>query len=180
MDRKGERSARKQIAQKRRHRTTPDPQPTRQGDYTAFMGTGGTEESRPLEVVQSQTTDPRRSGREKRTQRHQQDQYTDDYPKVDNLGVYAVEGVRYRLFAKQERIICVYHWKIISRKKAYAKQNKSNQIVAELNHYKLPLCIDGWDETRGICYNMDGYGHIYHRLGRRTRKVEHRIYCRRL
>ena len=51
----------------------------------------------------------------------------------------------------------MYHGKKISRKKAYAKQNKSNYIVEVMNHYKLPLCIVGWDETRGICYNKSGY-----------------------
>ena len=45
----------------------------------------------------------------------------------------------YGLFAKQEfsiknRVICVYHGKKISHKKAYAKQNKSNYIVEVMNH----------------------------------------------
>ena len=51
----------------------------------------------------------------------------------------------------------MYQGKKISRKNAYATQNKSNYIVEVMNHYKLPLCIDGWDETRGICYNKSGY-----------------------
>ena len=135
---------------------------TRQDDYTAFTGTGGTEESRRPEMGQPQTTDPRRSGREKRTRGYQPEQNTNEYTNNDKLGVYAVKGMGYGLFAKQEfsikdRIMCVYHGKKISRKKAYAKQNKSNYIVEVMNHYKLPLCIDGWDETRGICFNKGGY-----------------------
>ena len=60
------------------------------------------------------------------------------------------------LFAEQEfrikdRYICVYHGKKILRKKAYAKQNRSNYIVEAMNHYYLPLCIDGWDKSRGVC-----------------------------
>ena len=42
-------------------------------------------------------------------------------------------------------------------KKAYAKRNKSNYIVEVMNHYNLPLCIDGWDKSRGVCFNNGGY-----------------------
>ena len=158
---KAREALRKQLTEKRHHRTTPDPLPMQQDDYTAFTGTGGTEEVRQPEMGESQT-DPRRSGREKRTRGYQPEQNTDEHTNNEKLGVYAVEGMGYGLFAKQEfsikdRIICVYHGKKISRKKAYAKQNKSNYIVEVMNHYRLPLCIDGWDETRGICFNKGGY-----------------------
>ena len=68
----------------------------------------------------------------------------------------------YGLFAKQsfsikDRVICVYHGKKISQKKAYAKTQQSNYIVEVANHYKLPLCIDGWDNTRMVCYNKGGF-----------------------
>ena len=53
--------------------------------------------------------------------------------------------------------MCVYHGKRISRKKSYAKSQKSNYIVEVANHYKLPLCTDGWDETKGKCFNKGGY-----------------------
>ena len=48
------------------------------------------------------------------------------------------------IFSIKNRVICVYHGKKISRKKAYAKKQKSNYIVEVANHYDLPLCIDGW------------------------------------
>ena len=25
------------------------------------------------------------------------------------------------------------------------------------DHYDLPLCIDGWDNLRSVCYNKGGY-----------------------
>ena len=25
------------------------------------------------------------------------------------------------------------------------------------NHYDVSLCIDGWDDSRGVCYNKEGY-----------------------
>ena len=45
----------------------------------------------------------------------------------------------------------------ISRRKAYAKNNKSNYIVEVMNHYDLRLCIDGWDKSRGVCFNKGGH-----------------------
>ena len=68
----------------------------------------------------------------------------------------------YGLFAKEafsikDRVICVYHGKRISPKKAYAKTQQSNSIVELTDHYKLPLCIDGWDGTRNQCLIKGGY-----------------------
>ena len=69
---------------------------------------------------------------------------------------------RIRAFFKQnlsikDRVICVYQGEIISRKTAYAKTQKSNYIVEVADHYDLPLCIDGWDNTSSVCYNKGGY-----------------------
>ena len=50
----------------------------------------------------------------------------DENTNISNLGVFEVPGMGYGLFAKEsfsikDRVICVYHGKKISRKKAYAK-----------------------------------------------------------
>ena len=119
----------------------------RKDDYTAFTGTGGTEDARRPKMGEPQTNQ-RRSRRENRTRGNLPEQNTGKYTNNEKLGVNAVEGMGYRLFGKHEfsikdRIICVYHRKKISRMKAYAKQNKFNYIVEAINHYRLPLCIDG-------------------------------------
>ena len=41
--------------------------------------------------------------------------------------------------------------------RAYAKTQQSNYIVEVATPYKLPLCIDGGDNTRNECYNKDVY-----------------------
>ena len=71
-------------------------------------------------------------------------------------------GMGHGLFVKEafsikDRVICVYHGKRISRKYAYAKTQLSQYIVEVTDHYKLPLCIDGWDGTRKQCFNKGGY-----------------------
>ena len=48
-------------------------------------------------------------------------------------------------------------WKAdITQKNSYDKRNKSTYIVEVINHYDLLLCIDGWDEFRGVCFNKGG------------------------
>ena len=66
----------------------------------------------------------------KRTRGYQHEDEADENTKSDELGVYAVEETGYVLFAKQnfsikDRLICVYHGRQISRKKAYAKRNNT-------------------------------------------------------
>ena len=71
----------------------------------------------------------------------------------NKLGVFEVPGMGFGLFAKEsfsikDSVICVYQGKTITRNKAYAKTQQSNYIVEVTDHYKLPLCIDGWDAKR--------------------------------
>ena len=65
-------------------------------------------------------------------------------------------------FAKEalslnERVICVYHGKIIPKKYAYVKTQLFQYIVEVTNHYKLPLCIDRLDDTRQQFFNKGCY-----------------------
>ena len=48
-------------------------------------------------------------------------------------------------FGFKDRLICAYHGKHISRRKAYFKKNESNYIVELINHY-----------GRGVCFNKSG------------------------
>ena len=81
---KAREALRKQLTEKRHHRTTPDPLPMQQDDYTAFTGIDGIEDARRPEMGESQT-DPRRSGRENRTRGYQPEQNTGD------IGIQEVE-----------------------------------------------------------------------------------------
>ena len=107
----------------------------------------------------------RRSCGEKRTREYQPEHEADENINAHKLGVYTVKGMGYGFFAKQEfsikdRLLCVYHGRANSRKKEYAKHNKSKYIVEVLDHYDFALCIDGWDESPGACYNKGGYANI--------------------
>ena len=59
-------------------------------------------------------------------------------------------------FSIKDIIICEYHVKMISRKKAYAKTQQSNYIVKVTDLCILPLYIDGLDGTRNKCFKR-GY-----------------------
>ena len=111
----------------------------------------------------SQPTVSRRSGRAKRTRGYNADQKVEENTNSNKLGVFEVPGRGYGLFSKEsfsikDRVICVYHRNKITRKKAYVKTQQSNYIVEITDHYKLPLCIDGWDATKNKCYNEGGGG----------------------
>ena len=73
-------------------------------------------------------TEPKRSGREKGTRGYNPEQDVDENTNSDKLGVFDVPGKGYGLFVKE---------------------------VAD--YYQLPLCMDGWDDTRKKCYNKRGY-----------------------
>ena len=45
----------------------------------------------------------------------------------------------------------------ISNKYAYAKTQLSQYIVENTDHYKLPLWLDRWDDTKQQFYNKGGY-----------------------
>ena len=91
---------------------------TRQDDYAAFTETNAEADTVTTHQEYTEATHPnlRRSGRAKRIRGYQPEQHTDEYTNNDKLGVYAVEGMGYGLFAKQDfsikdRLICVYHGK---------------------------------------------------------------------
>ena len=85
---------------------------------------------------------PRQSCRAKWTRGYIHKHEADENTNTDKLWAYPVERMGYGLFTKQKfsisvRLLCVYHRRKISRKKAYTKHNKSNYIVEVLNHYAL-------------------------------------------
>ena len=155
---------RKQLFKEQYHRATPDTPwnigPDDNSAFTDAIFKNTTAES----FYEADTTQqlPRQSGRDKWKRKNLHKHKADAHTSTDKLGVYPVEGIGNGLFAKQEvsirdRLICVYNGRKISRKKAYAKHNTWNYIIEVLDHYDLPLSIDGCDESRGVCYNNGGY-----------------------
>ena len=104
------------------------------------------------ETINNQQADTRKIGRIQKARGYTAEQETDKNTNNSKLGVYEVPGIGHGFFAIEafsikDRVIWVDHGKRISKKYAYAKTQLSHYIVEVTDHYKLPLCIDGWDGT---------------------------------
>ena len=77
------------------------------------------------------------------------EQDTDEYPKT-------MTNLRYMQSREWDTDCLPSTTSVLCTRKRTQKFKSSNNVVV-INRYDLPLCIDGWNDTSGECYNKEDY-----------------------